>query len=165
MVRPLVTASRSCSRALQGRPVVLGPRSVLAGPQRHDVARVGRRWLRRGLVLGEDGGGEGELGDLVAQVADLLALAGDGLAELVPVPRNCAPLTGRTSTWTQLHRASWSGARSAPAATPRPESHAALSNYRNAASIRSSFTAKDKTRSVHGVGIGGMTMIWCSPRA
>jgi hypothetical protein len=32
--------------------------------------------------LGEDGGGEGELGDLMAQVADLPALRVDGLAEL-----------------------------------------------------------------------------------
>jgi hypothetical protein len=31
--------------------------------------------------LGEDDGGEGELGDLVAEVADFLALPGDGLAE------------------------------------------------------------------------------------
>ena len=84
---------------------------------------------------------------------------------LAPVPRNCAPLPGRTSTWTALCRASWSGARSAPAATPRPGSHAVLSSYRSAASIRSFFTAKGKARSVHGVGIGGMTMIWCSPRA
>ena len=74
-------------------------------------------------------------------------------------------LPGRTSTWTTLCRASWSGARSAPAATPRPGSHAVLSNYRSAASMRSFFTAKGKAGSVHGVGIGGMTMIWCSPRA
>jgi hypothetical protein len=31
--------------------------------------------------LGQDGGGEGELGELVAQAADFLALRGDGLAE------------------------------------------------------------------------------------
>ena len=37
--------------------------------------------MRPGLVLGVDGGGEGELGDLVAQVADLLELLGNGLAE------------------------------------------------------------------------------------
>jgi hypothetical protein len=31
--------------------------------------------------LGKDGGGEGELGDLVTEVADFPALLGDGLAE------------------------------------------------------------------------------------
>jgi hypothetical protein len=33
------------------------------------------------LDLGEDGGCEGHLGELVAQVADFLALRGNGLAE------------------------------------------------------------------------------------
>lgn len=45
------------------------------------LSGAGRGACVRAWVSGVDGGGEGELGDLVAQVADLLELPGDGLAE------------------------------------------------------------------------------------
>ena len=73
------TGSREQNHTCEGR--VFRGGSVLVGPQRHDVVRGGAWCVRPGLVLGVDGGGEGELGDLVAQVADLLELLGDGLAE------------------------------------------------------------------------------------
>jgi hypothetical protein len=75
--------SISASSAASAVPmrVLSMPGMLAAWPQRHDVAGGDR--CRRGLGpgLGEDGGGEGELGDLTAQVADLLALRGDGPAE------------------------------------------------------------------------------------
>jgi hypothetical protein len=52
------------------------PGMLVARPQRHDVAGGGGCCPGLGLGLSEDGGGEGELGDLMAQVADLLTLRG-----------------------------------------------------------------------------------------
>ena len=65
--------------------------SVLVGPQRHDVVRGGRYRQEFGVALGEDGGGDGDLGDLAAKAADFLALLGYGLAEPVDGPARLAP--------------------------------------------------------------------------
>jgi len=48
------------------------PGTLVARPQLHDVAGGDGCCLGLGLGLGEDGGCEGELGELAAQAADFL---------------------------------------------------------------------------------------------